>query len=162
MVHSQSQVGSVCFSSARSWAQPVLWRASAFCWSPARNEAFVVANPPVESQGYRRGCSCPSGSRSNRLIAIAAVLLALNACGTDLELTTTQSVDVLLLPHRLGTDGQKRVGFLPSGVTVPIKDSVLAKDGTAYEVVYLAPSSKARIEGYVLLSSPGLKVRKRS
>jgi len=101
-------------------------------------------------------------SKSKLLIALAAVQLALTGCGSNLELTTTQSVDVMLLPHRLGAEGQKRVGMLPPGVTVPIKDSVLAKDGTAYEVVYVDPTSNVQIKGYVLLGSPGLQVREKS
>jgi len=89
-------------------------------------------------------------------------LLGITACGSNLELVTTKPVDVMLLPMRVGAEGQRLVGTIPAGVTVPVKNSVLAKDGTAYEVEYRNTPSKNEIKGYVLLGSPGLTVREKS
>jgi hypothetical protein len=95
-------------------------------------------------------------------LTCVAILGALFGCGNNLEITTAQPVEVLLLPKRVGTEGQKQVGLLPAGMTVPIKDSVLAKDGTAYEIEFIDPVSKTKVKGYVLLGSPGLKVREKT
>ncbi len=100
--------------------------------------------------------------KRTRLGAIALLLALVGGCGSSLEVTTSQPVDVLLLPKRAGTEGQKQVGVLPAGITVAVRSSVLAKDGTAYEVEYHDPGSKAQVKGYVLLGSPGLKVREKS
>jgi len=94
--------------------------------------------------------------------AYIAILVAVSGCGSSLEVTTTQVVEVVLLPRRADAEGQKKIGLLPAGVTVPIKESVLAKDGTAYEIEYVDPASKSKIKGYILLGSPGLKVREKS
>lgn len=91
-----------------------------------------------------------------------ATMAVLAGCDTGLEVTTTQAVDIWLLPARAEVDGQRHVGTLPAGVTVPVESAEMLKSGTAYEVEYVDPVSKEETKGYVLLGAPGLKVREKS
>ena len=91
-----------------------------------------------------------------------ATMAALTGCDIGLEVTTTQAVEIWILPARAEAEGQRRVGTLPAGVTVPIESAESLKSGTAYEVEYADPVSKEKTKGYVLLGAPGLKVREKS
>ena|SRR5258705_443272 len=97
-----------------------------------------------------------------RAIAAVSLLIALAACGSSLEITTTEAVDVFLLPKRPGAEGNTRVAVLPAGFTIEVKREVLQKDMAAYEIEYVDPSSKAKVNGFVLLGAPGMQVRKRA
>jgi hypothetical protein len=96
-----------------------------------------------------------------RQISLMVLVALLAGCGTGLEVTTTQAVEVLLLPNFAGTEGQRQVGVLPPGVTLAVKDQVLGKELAAYEIEYVDPATNARTKGYVLLGSPGLMVREK-
>lgn len=94
---------------------------------------------------------------SRKLIVIA--LFALAACSSkELELVTTEPVDVYVLPARPEVAGNRKLGELRANARVPVKHEVLQKDLAAYEVECTAPDGRS-LRGYVLLGSMGLEVR---
>jgi hypothetical protein len=93
---------------------------------------------------------------------MATLVHAVVGCGSGLEVSTTAAVDVFLLPKRPGVEGNKRVAVLPAGKTIEVRREVLDKDMAAYEIEYVDPGSKEKVNGFVLLGTPGLQVRKRA
>lgn len=87
-------------------------------------------------------------------------LCSLWACTSEVvDVVTTQPVDVFELPKRPDVVGNKRIGVLPAGIRLPVKNEVLQKDMAAYEIDYIDSATGDRTKGYVILGSPGLDIQ---
>ena len=93
---------------------------------------------------------------STAVTVVIAMLLV--ACSSSrVEIHTTSSVTMYSMPTRPDQAGNRAVGVIPAGVTLPVERQILQKDHAAYEVEYKSGPGRT-IRGFVILGH-GFDVR---